>query len=186
MIKVNYDDATYELRNEPEEIKLSEFEKIYNILNTPDIGKLEQYSEVFKLMGLPEEVIDDLELHEFMDILRSFNGMSVGDMLPSKSFEIEGYEYVAYEGDEFKFKTKDVIEIERLAKIGVKNFPSMVMAILFKRSDLSKTEHYAKAHIEHKAKLFKEHLTADFVIPYIALVAKRTLKQLTPSEDESK
>ena len=75
--------------------------------------------------------------------------------------------------------------IEKLAKRGVSNFPSMILAILFKREDLSPKEHYVLAHIEQKAKLFEKHCTADFALPYITLVARRTLKSLENVESNN-
>jgi hypothetical protein len=54
---------------------------------------------------------------------------------------------------------------------------------MFKRSDLSVKEHYDPAHIKRKAFLFEKHVNADFAIPYIVRVAKKTLRNL---ENEAK
>jgi hypothetical protein len=43
------------------------------------------------------------------------------------------------------------------------------MALMFKRTDLSNTEHYDAAHLKHKAKLFSK-LKADISIPYLTFV----------------
>jgi hypothetical protein len=178
MIKVKLENETFELRNEANEITLKEFNKIYTILNSQTLGKLEQYCEVFKTLGLPEAIIYDMENESFIELIKSFNAMEISSELPVKSIEIKGYNYVAYSGDEFKFKTKDLIEIEKCAKRGIDNFPSYILSIIFKREDLSVNEHYEQSHLNLKAKLFEENVNADFAIPYITLVAKRTLKSL--------
>lgn len=178
MLKIEYNDKEFELRNEPNEIKLSEFEKIYSILNTQGQGKLEQYFEVFKVLGMPNEILECLDAENFVGIIKEFNAMKVSDELPVKEFTIKGRRYVAYEGDEFKFNARDLVEIEKAAQRGVPNFPSYVLAVVFKDDQLTTNEHRDKAHIEHKAKIFADELTSDIVIPYITRIARRTLKAL--------
>jgi hypothetical protein len=184
MVTINYEGKAFELRNEPSEISLKEFNKIFTILNTPEKGKLEQYFDVFESLGVPSELLDEIEQADFIELVKQFNAMQVSTEIPINAIMIEGFNYVAYK-DEFKFKAKDLIEIEKLAKRGVSNFPSMILAILFKREDLSPKEHYVLAHIEQKAKLFEKHCTADFALPYITLVARRTLKSLENVESNN-
>ena len=47
-----------------------------------------------------------------------------------------------------------------------------MMAILFKRTDLSTTEHYADAHIKYKAKLFKKQ-PAHLVVPFATYIGNK-------------
>jgi hypothetical protein len=178
MINLKLENETFELRNEANEITLKEFNKIYTILNSQTLGKLEQYCEVFKTLGLSESIIYDMDNDSFIELIKSFNAMTITSELPAKEIELNGYKYVSYTGDEFKFKTKDLIEIEKSTKRGVTNFPSFILAIIFKRADLTVNEHYEKSHLELKAKLFEDNVKADFAIPYITLVAKKTLKSL--------
>ena len=51
---------------------------------------------------------------------------------------------------------------------------------MFKREDLTNTEHYAEAHLKHKAKLFKE-LKANIAIPYLTFIAQK-INQQTKNE----
>jgi hypothetical protein len=46
------------------------------------------------------------------------------------------------------------------------------MAIMFKRSDLSNTEHFADAHLKHKAKIFRTQ-KAELCVPYIVFVTEK-------------
>lgn len=178
MLTINYGSESYELRNESHELKLKEFEKIYNILNTEGIGKLEQYTKVFMSLGIPEDVIDEMSIEEFTDVVKNFNAIKTDlhNLIPS--IEIDGYTYTAHDG-EFKFTTKDLITIEKAARQHIVNFPSFVLAVSFKRQDLSKKEHYEAAHLNHKAKLFAEHVTADVAIPYLALVSKKVIQNIS-------
>jgi hypothetical protein len=178
MLNVEYNEEVFELRNEPNEIKLFEFEKIYNILNQQGLGKLEQYFQVFKTLGMPDEILEVLDAESFVGIIKEFNAMKISNDSPVKSFEIKGHTYTAYDGEEFKFNARDLVEIEKAAQRGVPNFPSYVLAVVFKNELLTNAEHRDKAHIEYKAKVFAQELTADVVIPYITRIAKRTLTAL--------
>lgn len=185
MIRLTYGDESFELRNESHELKLKEFEKIYNILNSEGSGKLEQYSQVFISLGIPEDVVDEMSMEEFTSIVKNFNAIKTDlhNLVPK--LEIEGYTYTAHDG-EFKFKTKDLITIEKAARQHIKNFPSFVLAVAFKRDDLSKKEHYDAAHLNHKAKIFSEYVTADVAIPYLALVSKKVVENISDEVDGNK
>ena len=182
MINLKVGSEIFQLQNEANEITLKDFNKIYTILQLENLSFFEKYYEVFKSLGLPVRILDDMENDDFVKLVQNFNAIEISNDLPAKSIEIKGYNYVAYEGDEFKFKTKDLIEIEKCAKRGVTNFPSFILAVIFKRSDLTVNEHYEMSHLNLKAKLFEDNMFTDFAIPYIALVAKRTLKSLQSEE----
>jgi hypothetical protein len=178
MININYDGGTFQLRNEPNEIKLKEFEGVYNALNDGNLSAFEKYFKVFEVMGVPSDYLDAIDDTELIELIKAFNDITVTNPEPIKTIEINGRTYVAYEGDEFKFSAKDLVEIEKAAKRGVKNFPSYCLAVIFKDEQLTPTEHRTSAHINHKAEIFADNLSADFAIPYLSLIAKRTLKNL--------
>ncbi len=70
--------------------------------------------------------------------------------------------------------------IEKIIKNNPNSYISKVIAVLFKRTDLKDQEHYADAHIKHKANLFKK-LNAEFTLPYIAFIGEKmkdTAKQI--------
>jgi hypothetical protein len=70
---------------------------------------------------------------------------------------------------EMKLSVKDSRIVEKIIKKDNKEFISDIMALMFKRTDLSNTEHYDPAHLKHKAKLFSK-LKADIAIPYLTFV----------------
>jgi hypothetical protein len=61
---------------------------------------------------------------------------------------------------------KDLGLIEKVWRANVDNFSSEMLAVIFKRTDLTRTEHYAAAHLKLKAKLFKQQKAA-VAMPYI-------------------
>jgi hypothetical protein len=68
-----------------------------------------------------------------------------------------------------KLSVKDSRIVEKIVKKDNKEYISDIMALMFKRTDLSNTEHYDPAHLKHKSKLFSK-LKADISIPYLTFV----------------
>jgi hypothetical protein len=51
-----------------------------------------------------------------------------------------------------------------------------MLAVMFKREDLTPTEHYTDAHIKQKAKLIRK-LNAAISIPYVMFIAQKIGQQ---------
>jgi hypothetical protein len=167
------------LRNEADEITLNEFEKIFNILQNDEVGKLEQYIKIFQLLGIDENVLDEMDETELIELIKAFNIMRMSDTELVPGFEINGRNYIAYnEVEDFKLKSKSIVEIERYAKKGGEHYPSHILACIFKDEALTKNEHFIESHLKHKAKLFRENIKASIATPYISILAQRTLKML--------
>lgn len=177
MIQKTFNGVAYELPNKPEEVRLSTFEKMYLIMQDNSLGSFDRYMRIFSLFGLPEDVSGDIDEMELVDLIREFNKVTIPTNQLVKTIEVNGRTYTAYD-EEFKFKAKDIVEIERAAMKGVLNFPSFILAVLFKDDALTKIEHYTSAHLQHKAKLFSDNLNTDVAIPYLARVAEKTLKAI--------
>jgi hypothetical protein len=76
-----------------------------------------------------------------------------------------------------KLTVRDTKLIEKIAIAKPKGYISDVLAIFFKRDDLTNAEHYADAHLKLKAKLIKE-LKANVAIPYLLFITKKLAKQV--------
>ena len=76
-----------------------------------------------------------------------------------------------------KLTVRDTKMIEKIALRKDKSYVSEMLAVMFKREDLSNTEHYTDAHIKHKAKLFKQ-LSADISVPYLLFITNKINKQV--------
>jgi hypothetical protein len=61
MIELNVNGERYEIRNEPKEITLREYEYIQKQFANREIGRTEKYWNIFKFMGVPENILDALE-----------------------------------------------------------------------------------------------------------------------------
>jgi hypothetical protein len=164
-----------EIRTALSEMTIEEFDKISNIMNDQELMAIEKYLDIMNVLGVDDKVLEELTDTELFAIIKSFGEYEYENNLV-KSVEIEGYNYVAYLGDTFSLKAKDMALIEKAIKSG-KNFYANLIAIIFKREDLSNTEHWSPAHIKHKIGLFK-NMQADTFYPYVIAITQRLNSRL--------
>ena len=176
MIKVEFNDLVYDVKNKPEEMSVGLFQKICNILTDENDYYFENWLKVINELGLPKEAVNKIDDEVLIKFIESLDFK--GDENFIKEFEFDGYVYSAYEGDDFVLGALDLSEIEKVIKNNKNNYTQYIMAILFKRTDLSFKEHYDKGHIDFKAKLFYKHMTADVAIPYVWLVNIKLMKHI--------
>jgi len=153
-----------EIPSKMDELTLEQFQKISAIHNNEEYDTLEKHCKVFEYLGITEDEMDvDFDL--FLANVKEFNNNNYEKKDPIEEIEIEGYTYRA----EMKLSVKDSRIVEKIVKKDNKEYISDIMALMFKRTDLSNTEHYDPAHLKHKAKLFSK-LKADISIPYLTFV----------------
>jgi hypothetical protein len=153
-----------EIPSRMDELTLEQFQKISAIHNNEEYDTLEKHCKVFEYLGITEDEMDvDFDL--FLANVKEFNNNNYDKKDPIEEIEIDGYIYRA----EMKLSVKDSRIVEKIIKKDNKEFISDIMALMFKRTDLSNTEHYDPAHLKHKAKLFSK-LKADIAIPYLTFV----------------
>jgi len=150
-----------------DELTLEQFEKISAIHNNEEYDTLEKHCKVFEYLGITEDEMD-VDFDVFLANVKEFNQNSYTKKDPIEEIEIEGYIYKA----EMKLSVKDSRIVEKIVKKDNKYYVSDIMALMFKRTDLSNTEHYDPAHLKHKAKLFSK-LKADIAIPYLTFVTEK-------------
>lgn len=164
-----------EIPNELNELTIQQFEDITEIHSNEKLDHVEKHLEVFKYMGAPEE-IEDVDFEDFKEYIRLFNTAKAPEGILLKRFEADGYTYQAYD-KEWKLSAKETKLIEKILNNKHKGYISEVLAVLFKRTDLGKNEHYTDAHIKHKAKIIRQ-MTADVAVPYLVAVAETINKQV--------
>ena len=156
-----------EIPSKMDELTLEQFQKISAIHNNEEYDTLEKHCKVFEYLGITEDEMDvDFDL--FLANVKEFNNNNYAKKDPVEEIEIDGYTYKA----EMKLSVKDSRIVEKIVKKDNKEYISDIMALMFKRTDLSNTEHYDPAHLKHKAKLFSK-LKADISIPYLTFVTNK-------------
>lgn len=151
----------YEIPNEPNELTVKQFDKINAITADHELDLIEKWIGKFVYLGVNEDVFDDMELAELEQAVKDWNAQPEHPTEKVPSFELQGYTYEA----KSTIGVKDLGLIEKVMKLNTGEFTAEMLAILFKRTDLTKKEHYANAHLKQKMKLFRE-LKSDIAIPY--------------------
>jgi hypothetical protein len=153
-----------EIPSKMDELTVEQFQKISAIHNNEEYDTLEKHCKVFEYLGITEEEMD-VDFEVFLENVKEFNKDNFTKKDTVEEIELEGYTYKA----DMKLSVKDSRIVEKIIKKDNKEYISDIMALMFKRTDLSNTEHYDPAHLKHKSKLFSK-LKADISIPYITFV----------------
>jgi len=162
-----------EIPNQIDELTIEQFEAITEINNDPNLDPIDKHLKVFTYLGIPESEFWDYDVADFVTIVKNFNTMEQRDYPVVDTLEIDGYTYTA----EMRLTVRDTKMIEKVAISKPKGYISEMLAIMFKRDDLTPTEHYTDAHIKQKAKLIRK-LQANIAIPYIMFIAQKIGQQL--------
>lgn len=152
-----------QIANKMNEITVEEFEKISAIHNNKEFDNIEKQIKVFEVVGIEEDEWDDFNY--FVEKTKEFNTDNYEAKDAIEEIEIDGFTYKA----EMKLSVKDTKLIEKIIVKENKHSVSDIMALMFKRTDLSNTEHYDSAHLKHKSKLFRTQ-AAEIAIPYLNYV----------------
>ena len=68
--------------------------------------------------------------------------------------------------------------IESRVKKSPQNYMAFMLAVIFKREDLTKAEHYDNAHLKLKTELFGK-LPAAVAVPYVQQIGKELANAIT-------
>ena len=169
-----------EIPNQLKELTVQQFEDITSVHAQQDLDAIEKHLKVFELFGLTENDFENTTIEQFKMYVKEFNNIKGKPELQS-SIEMDGYKYTAFEGEEFKLSVKDTKHIEKVMNSRHKGYISEMLAILFKRDDLTKTEHYNSAHIKHKAKQIRE-LKAELAVPFLVEIGQKLSKEMKRNE----
>lgn len=169
MRKYEYNGKIESMKTLPSEITIQEFRGITK--NQDLSGTFMYYLNTFEELGLSQEFVDRMDDQTLYSLIRDFQeDFQVENNSYQKTIWVEGYEYQAYE-DEFKLGARDLARIEEEMHKDPLGWITFALAIIFKRTDLTSTEHNAPAHIKHKEKLFGG-LTMEVALPYIMYVSE--------------
>lgn len=183
MINIKTNEKEYQIK-EYYELTLNEFNKVNEILNKENISSYEKYYNMYEFLGL-NELLDVITVDQFTQLTKEYLNVERTSEL-KKSFIIDGFEYrLCEDNEDFFIKTPDFIAIESIVKRQMKFDPIYAIAILYKRTDLTKTEHKDSAHINHKYQLFKDKIIVKDVIQIIGILSNVLNKQLSIIKNEN-
>lgn len=160
-----------DIPNQLDELTVEQFDYLNKIENNIELDTIEKWIEKFIYLGVPEKAFDSMELEEFANYIKVFNKSDIPSTDKVTELVIDKYTYQSSEN----IGVKDLGMIEKIYRSQDDNFTSQTLAILFKRTDLTRTEHYAPAHLKLKTNLFKKQ-TAEIAFPYILDILQKITK----------
>ena len=166
-----------DIPNHLDELTIEQFEVITELSNNKELDAVDRHLQIFASLGLAESEFYDVDVADFIEYTNQFNTIPEIEYPTISQIELAGYSYTA----EMKLTVRDTKLIEKIAIHKPKGYISDVLAIFFKRDDLTSTEHYADAHLKLKAKLIKE-LKANIAIPYLLFITNKLAKQVDAVE----
>lgn len=169
-----------EIPNQLEELTIEQFEVITEINNNQSLDPIDKHLQVFAYLGIPESEFWDYDVADFVAMVKEFNSAERKDYPTIEELELDGYVYKA----QMKLTVRDTKLIEKIALKKEKGYISEMLAVMFKREDLTPTEHYADAHIKQKAKLIRK-LNAAISIPYVMFIANKIGQQANDQATEA-
>jgi hypothetical protein len=167
----------YQLRNLGSEVTLNELAKISAILEKEgDKDHTERWLEVLAILG-SKELVEVIPLKLFGEAIQSVQITEVKNEI-QPTFEVNGREYACeLEDGKLYLSAQDIAKIENLARKGGA-WGNKAFAVVYKDTQLTKTEHYTDAHIDHKANLFGDFVTADIASPVIFDLSKQYVEHV--------
>ena len=162
-----------DIPNNLDELTIEQFEVITELSNNKELDAVDKHLQIFASLGLAESEFYDVDVADFIEYTNQFNNIPEVNYPTISQIELAGYSYTA----EMKLTVRDTKLIEKIAIAKPKGYISDVLAIFFKRDDLTSTEHYAEAHLKLKSKMIKE-LKANVAIPYLLFITNKLAKQV--------
>ena len=169
-----------DIPNQMNELSIEQFDHLNKIENNQELDTIEKWIEKFIYLGVEEKAFDSMELDEFANYIKEFNKSEVPSTEKVTQIVIDKYTYEANEN----IGVKDLGMIEKIYRSQDDNFTAQTLAILFKRTDLTRTEHYAPAHLKLKVNLFKKQY-AEIAFPYILEILQKITKITEKKIDET-
>jgi len=160
-----------DIPNQLNELTVEQFDYLNKIENNQELDTIEKWIEKFIYLGVPYKAFDNMELEEFADYIKVFNKSDIPSTEKVTELVIDKYTYQSSEN----IGVKDLGMIEKIYRSQDDNFTAQTLSILFKRTDLSRTEHYAPAHLKLKTNLFKKQI-AEIAFPYILDILQKITK----------
>jgi hypothetical protein len=182
MIDIKYNGEVYSIKSDVTEFTIRDFERI-NYYIQKDNDFFTHWINIFVYLGVPEDVVDDLDGNDFINIVKHISTNDIGCEFV-REIELGGYKYVCeFKNDEPRITANMFKYIQKACNKDY--YISDIMAILFKREDLTLNEHYDKSHLEYKSVLFSS-LPASMCLPYMTYIDIKYVENILSLYDNKK
>lgn len=180
MITFNYDGNKYQVKNLIEELNLEEFSNLNKVISNEGTDNITKWCDVLEYLGLPTSIIDELGIDELAEYIKNAFKDKVETKINGR-IEVDNYVYECkLENDKPVITVIDLKWLEKMFEKG----PAHLIAVLFKRTDLSKKEHFERSHINHKAELIGKAMPAVQALHFLVYISQQVNKAFKSFADE--
>lgn len=170
MKKLNFKGQDYTVRTESKDITLNELVKISTILNDEKTDYIEKWLGVISILG-SKELVEVISITKFTELVNQINFGDVKSEI-TQQIEVNNRVYrIDLVDGKLDLSAKDVAKIEKIARKGG-NWGVKAFAFMYRDESLTATEHFDDAHINHKANLFENVVSAEVATPVIFELSK--------------
>ncbi len=157
------------------EFTIDEYEKIIKVIEKQDDNFIQKWVDVFSVLCDDKEIIGQLTEEDLFTFMGKLDEKNLPTPELKKYIEIDGRKWVAYEGEEFKLKLKELSIIETFFKEDDVFF-AKIIAVIFKDPLLD--NNLDLEVILEREKIFKNLIAGDYLV-YVTTIVDKITKKFT-------
>ncbi len=178
MLTIKINDTEKTVPNQANELTIPQFESICQLSMLPTDDYIERYITIFEILGITPDETEQIDTEDFMNAIKQFNltKWDYSNFVPE--IKIGDKIYRAFTGDKYVLSVPDLSKIEHFIKKNPKVYLAEMLAIIYKDIELDKKTNRQDDVIITRAKLFREELKAEVMLPYVTLILNKVVTQL--------
>lgn len=155
----DFDGAIYSVKHEPKEFTLNEYNKVLSIISK-NTDAFDKYYELFNHLGVPTDILDKMDIFAWKLMLSTYNTPSTEIL--QNNFTHNGIKYELYNKKSVLNVKQTRIIIKYIKERPMEHLQYMA-AVLYVNPN--ENDSFSEKSIEERANIFKDNMTADYIIP---------------------
>lgn len=168
----------FEFKTNINEFTIEEYEKITRITERKEENHIQKWIDVFSVLCEDENIISQLTEEDLFDFMEKLNEIHMPSPELKKIIEIDNRRWIAYEGEEFKLKLKELSIIESFFKED-EDFFAKILAVIFKDPLLDNNLDIDV--ILEREIIFKNLIAGDY-LSYITTIVEKITKRFKKND----
>jgi hypothetical protein len=164
----------FEFKTNINEFTIEEYEKITRIIERAQENYIQKWLDVFSILCDDDDIISSLTEEDLFEFIAKLDEINLPSSEMKKSIKIGDREWIAYQGDEFKLKLKDLSIIETFFK-DKQDFFAKILAVIFKDPLLDNNLDLDVIH--EREMLFRNLIAGDYLI-YVTTIVEKIIKKV--------
>ncbi len=164
----------FEFKTNINEFTIGEYELITKIVEKEQNNFIQKWVDIFSVLCEDKSIVAELTEEDLFEFMEKMNEKKLPSNTMKNKIVIGDREWIAYEGEEFKLKLKELSIIESFFE-DEQPFFARILAVIFKDPLLD--NNLDKDVIAEREKIFKDLIAGDYLI-YITTIVDKITKKL--------